>query len=228
MEAGAHRYAFGWVPTLEGDRPGGSWEWGGHLSTPRELPPASDDGLRVRCPPQILEQFGADQDNGEPAPLEVRRGDWNIRVDSAECSVPDALGYALLPPLPDPGLWEAQVTLEPDTHRAGFLLRTAHDLSQGYALLFEPAMNRVVLDYWPRPSYQPPVLSRALPLAPEQPIRCQILLSGTVMEAFINDRIVLSARLYAACTLPSGLIVQQGTACFEGLKQKHAVGPPTN
>jgi beta-fructofuranosidase len=221
-------YALGWVPTLAGNQPDGAWEWGGHMSTPRELLPAADGRLCVRCPPVVLEQFRSGREEALSALSKACRGDWTVDAHGAECTVPDSLGYVLLPPLSSPGLLEAQVTLGPSTQRAGFLLRTKPDLSRGYALLLEPAHNRVVVEHWPRPNHQPPALSRVFSFTPGETIHCRILLSGTVMEAFVDDQIVLSTRLYAAETLPCGLIVQEGTARFLALAQKHAAVDPTS
>ena len=56
----------------------------------------------------------------------------------------------------------------------------------------------------PRPNHQSSPVSRVFPFTPGRPVDCRVLLSGTVMEAFIGDQIVLSTRLYAAETLPLG------------------------
>jgi beta-fructofuranosidase len=214
---GRRRLAFGWVPTLEGNRPGGMWEWGGHLGTPRELWSNSAGGLEVRCPPEVLSQYAYDRGDVNDLRPEPGLGTWSVEAQCAQCTVPDRLGIAWLPPAPEPCLMEAHLIFRPGTQRIGFLLASALDLSEGYVLRLEPELHRAVIDYWPRPGHQAPALSRHLHLEPDRPIHCRLLLSHTIIEAFIDDRIVLTARIPGNPTLHMALLVQDGSGRFEKL-----------
>jgi beta-fructofuranosidase len=196
------------------------WQWGGDLATPRELLPASDGSIAVRCPDEVLSQHALDAGAVTEIHPETALGAWSWSAGRALCSVVDRLGIAWLPPAEDPCLLEAEVTFAPGTQRIGFLLRAKPDLSEGYALRLEPETSRVVLDYWPRPGHVAASLSRYLPLQPGRPIRCRVLLSNSVAEAFIDDRIVLTARVSPPEARRSAIMVQDGSGSFEELAQR--------
>ena len=82
----------------------------------------------------------------------------------------------------------------------------------------------MVVRHWPRPDDQSPPLSRASPFTPGLPVHCQVLLSGTVMEAYADDQAVLSTRLKAAEALPCTLDVKQGAVVS---RRWHRGGPPS-
>jgi len=221
---GQRVFQFGWIAQFTAGQPNPNpyyLDWGSDkLGTPRELLPAPDGGLYVRCPPEIKAQF-APFDHAEVAlQLEPGMGEWIITHGAAECAAPGNFAYAMLPPGPDPCLIEAEITFERGTRRVGFLVRTDKDHSRGHLLYLEPQVNRVVLDRWPRPTHEAPLLSRALELEPGRPVKCQVLLSGDMLEAFIDDVMVLSTREVGCPPLASGLLVQEGRARFTGVAQR--------
>ena len=86
-------------------------------------------------------------------------------------------------------------------------------MSSGYAIALEPWTRRILLHHeylrtsGPQPGTpldvgpvsvrkRPPHLQRRVDMQPRRPVSCRILLEGSIVEAFFDDQVALTARVY--------------------------------
>ena len=125
--------------------------------------------------------------------------------------------------MPDECLIEATVTFAPGLTNCGLLLRASDDLESYYQVRLEPAKNRVVLDRW-SPQFSitttnPPfMLERRVVLAPDRPLKVQLLVDGTALVVYIDDQVALSGRIYDRRTGALGLFATEGEARFDRIR----------
>ena len=125
--------------------------------------------------------------------------------------------------MPAECLIEATVTFAPGLTNCGLLLRASDDLESYYQVRLEPAKNRVVLDRW-SPQFSitttnPPfMLERRVVLAPDRPLKVQLLVDGTALVVYVDDQVALSGRIYDRRTGALGLFVTEGEARFDRIR----------
>jgi len=216
------RFAFGWIPTREGESENGKWQWGGHLAIPHELKVDVDGSLLVQCPKETTELLRFSQLTGEPpkAPLGVI-GKWSLDGDRIRGERRDGLTYSILPTIRGEFALAGEISHEPNTLAFGLLIRTNADFSAGYMIRFEPARGRVVFDSFPRAGDAPTLVERPLPMAPNRPMPFTLFIEKTIVEAFIDERIALSCRAYERHDAPAGIFVIEGAARYDGLRVAH-------
>jgi len=193
---GERRFAFGWVATLTGDRDGGEPQWAGHLGLPREVVAQEDGSLAFRCPPEVLALAG----EPEPQSLHLYAGDWSSHNGGYRGERRDGLAYAAIADVGEPVVFEAEVTLAPGTACAGI------GLSE-HLLRLEARSGRAVLDSWPRAELR-------LDLPYGKPVRCRLFAADGIIEAFVDDRIVLSVRTHEPWPREVVLFAEEGAATF--------------
>ena len=87
----------------------------------------------------------------------------------------------------------------------------------------EPANNRIVLDRW-TPDYSETTFNdlimfeRRAVLAPDRPIKVQLLVDGTALVIYVDDQVALCGRMYDRRAGALGIFVTEGEARFEGLR----------
>jgi len=215
---GKRRLLLGWMPSQKGGRDDGQWEWGGHMALPREIFVQPDGSLGIRCPEEIVRQFKDDIiRRGLPVQYEVGTGSWSINDRSYIGRAEDGSAIIRFPNIPDDYLLEAKVTLDSAAASAGFMLRMSERLESGYTLTLEPYAHRVAFRYWRTWGDAAPHIERPLDISPGKPIGCQVFVEETLLEAFFNEQIVLSARMYNFATGQLCLFAQNGEASFAGL-----------
>ena len=125
--------------------------------------------------------------------------------------------------MPDECLTEATVSFSPGLTNCGLLLRASDDLESYYQVRLEPAKNRVVLDRW-SPQFSvtttnPPfMLERRVELAPDRPIKVQLLVDGTALVVYVDGRVALSGRIYDRRGGALGLFATEGEARFDKIR----------
>jgi len=227
------RLAFGWVPTRLGEWDVGYWEWGGDLAIPREVVKNIDGTLGFKCPPEIIKNYT----KFLPVNLNVHLGTWKKQEDSVIGDRVDGLGYCFVPFESDNFVFETSLTLKPGTANAGILFKTELDFSQGYMVRFDPVYRRVVIDHWPLPADIPwqstvippglpsnnepsPLVEQPIDITYEQPIDCKIIISKSIIQVFVNEKVSLTYRVYKTTGIPIGLFVEGGSVQFINLKLK--------
>jgi beta-fructofuranosidase len=127
-----------------------------------------------------------------------------------------------------------QVTLQDGRGQFGVLLRANDDLTQVYALLFDPVGQRVTITMHPQPldpfwaslteAKTPPpqidgpnLVERPLTIEVGKALRFEIVFDGSLIEAFVNGRVSLSYRVYGGVDQPIGLFSQDTSVSFTDL-----------
>jgi len=203
------RFVFGWLPTRDGDKDDGGWQWGGDLVV-HEINQQNDGTLTVRPPKTVLGQFTKRQ---TVDPVSVL-GFWKTGAKQFSTNAVGRHSLLSLGALPDECLVELDVVMEKGTAAAGILFRADEAFDQYYQLRLEPANQRIVVDRWPRPGDQPFMLERPLAIKAGQAIRLRVLVSGTCLVAYANDTVALSCRMYEHRVGRLGLFVTEGRAQF--------------
>ena len=216
---GKRRFLFGWVPTREGDRDAGRTQWGGE-SAVREIVQDEEGYLWAKCPPEILTLAG------EPLPPrpEPRLGAWSANGDSLRVAPSEGLAYAVLPEIPRDFVVRFRFRADSPTSRFGICLRTDADLTGGYRLSLEPARRQITLAAFDarRRSTADPV-TRPWP-APGAETSVTVVFSGSIVEAFVDDRIALVGRYYEHQGRSLALFVEDGGGEFRDVEVRAVVG----
>ena len=216
-EPGAPRFIFGWLPTRREERDDGDWQWGGDLVV-HQLVQKPDGTLAVRPPGTVLHPFT------QPLPLEPRPvlGAWTITSGTAGADAVGRQSLLYLGDLPITGLVRTRIQYEAGTAAVGLLLRVSPEFEAYYQIRLEPAMQRMVIDRWPRPGDQPFILERPLPMNPGQPVTLTVLVDGTDLVVYAesgdasNGVVALSCRMYQHRQGALGAFVTEGNATFTG------------
>ncbi|GAA1005156.1 beta-fructofuranosidase [Acrocarpospora pleiomorpha] len=217
---GTRRYAFGWIPTRDGESDAGAWEWGGDLAV-HELVQRPDGTLDVRMPETIRSTFSTPVQT-HFAPV---TGTWEP-VGGLRTSATGSYASVVAPGLPSRYLASVTITFEPGTRECGLILRASADAEDGYIIRLEPQRDRLVFDRWPRRDPGPlqwqidgdvphaVELERPCDLAPEIPHRLDVIVDGPACIAYLDGRVAMSARMYDRTTGGIGLFVGEGAAVF--------------
>lgn len=207
---GRRRFAFGWNPTRTGETDTGAWNWGGHLVV-HEVFQQPDGSLTVDAPPEVAAAFG----RAQPLEPQPQMGAWQINHDSLSVSAPDSFAWCSLGDMPDPCMIETTIRWQAGTRGIGLALRTDATLDQGYLLRLEPGRGQFVLDRFPRPGDEPPVIARPARLAESGGAHLRVLVEDSAIVAYLNHEVALSARGYNhRANRGAGLFVSEGQAAF--------------
>lgn len=144
---GERRFLFGWLPTRDGEKDDGNWQWGGDLVA-HEIHQQPDGTLTVCLPDSVAAPFTREI-TFTPTPV---LGDWEADglVNAVGRQSILALGE-----LPEECLLETTVTVGTRAYACGVLLRAGDDWNSFYQVRLEPGNNRLVIDRWPRPGDNP-------------------------------------------------------------------------
>jgi len=147
-------------------------------------------------------------------------GDWRIVGNIFTARAVGRFSALACGVMPDECLIETTLRCQPGLLGCGMLLRASDDLERYYMVRLEPAGNRLVIDRWPRSGDQPFMLERPLAIRPGQPITLRLLVSGSNLVVYANDKIALSCRIYDHRQGNLGLFVTEGEATFLGVTIK--------
>jgi len=212
---GQQRFLFGWLPSREGEKDDGGWQWGGELVV-HEVLQQPDGTLVVRAPHSVLAPF-TNLAASNPAPL---LGDWTILGNSFTAPAVGRFSALVYGAMPDECLIETTLHFQPGTHGCGLLLHAADDLAHYYQVRLEPHNGRLAIDRWPRPGDQAFMIERPLAMRPGHPITLRLLVSGSNLVIYADDRVALSCRLYDHRQGNLDLFVTEGEATFLEVSMK--------
>jgi beta-fructofuranosidase len=214
---GDRRLLFGWVPTREGERDNGAWEWGGDLATPRQLEISEDGGLTVRCPDEISKQLGRPFIHpDEVAGFQARLGRWQASDEVVVGESQDGFGYAMFPEIGGDFAADVNITMDSAPTRAGLLIRAGEKLQRGYVLMLEPLYQRLTLRPWQSWGDAEPLVERPLRVVRGDPISFHIMVQGSIIEVLASGHCCLTCRLYDHTGGHLALFVENGLAEFSG------------
>lgn len=207
----SHRYLFGWVPTKEGDRDLGGWQWGGTLVV-HEVYQRQDRSLGVRIPDTVTAAFAT------VAPLITER---------TTLSAADGQTSVTLAELPDeqPFLITFQISAE----ARSFAIRLfENDLGDAYAFTVRAGEHRIDFDKvpnYPWFRYDNRGLERPFDVEPGRTYDIQVLVDDTIATLYV-DGVALNARMYDKPGRQLAIAVVDGSITVHGV-QIAACQPPS-
>jgi beta-fructofuranosidase len=195
---GRGRIFFGWVHEITEN---GRWCWGGDFAAAREVVTTSEGALRVRLPDAVRSAFRF------PVALD---GQETPVVDLPAPGTSAAHGFDLAP-VPDAYLAQFEFSFDEAPAAFGVSLRTDDDLA-GWFVAFDRSRGTVNLsrrphpldDFWAdlvgrgheRRDVDGPFVAEArleLPRASGR-VACTLLVEGSVVEIYVDDRLALTHR----------------------------------
>jgi len=209
------RFIFGWLPSREDEKDDGGWQWGGELAV-HEILQQANGTLAVRAPNSVLAAFTQPVDLS-PHPL---LGDWKMVGNIFSAQAVGRFSSLTCGAMPEECLIEMTLRYQPGILGCGVLLRAADDLERYYMVRLEPGNNRLVIDRWPRPGDQAYMVERPLATQPGQSVILHLLVSGSSLVVYADDKVALSCRLYDYRQGNFGLFVTEGEATFLGVTMK--------
>ncbi|MBI4232042.1 hypothetical protein HY605_02320, partial [Candidatus Peregrinibacteria bacterium] len=218
---GRRMFMLGWIPYREGERDEGGWRWGGHMAVTREVFARTDGSLGIRCLEEIVNAFReVIIKPGMPVEYEKGTGIWSTDNRGVTGSRDDGFAFIKLPQSHDNFYFEAKVNIESLATSAGFMFRMSDNIEAGYTLLLEPFARRVAFRDGTGVWEFNPHIERLLEIQPGKPVKCQVIVEDTTFEAFFDDKIALSTRIYNHKIGRICLFVQNGKARFEDIQLK--------
>jgi len=214
---GSRRFLFGWNPTKLGNVDSGEWQWGGSL-TVHEIIQNDDGTLAVRMPPEVAEAFGTAQ----PLGLERLESSWTYGDMTYRAESLYSYSTALSGRMPESYLLQGQLRFGQDAGTAGVLLLMDEAGDTGYFLRFNLPGQR--LEFGKIGGYRDwyvdhmPELDRPLQIRAGEPLRFRIIIDKTAVVAYVNDRVALSARMYANPFGRCGVFADGTTVVIHGIE----------
>ena len=197
IDGNGRRLLFGFIFNREHAHDESDWVWGGIMAFPREIFMDDKDRLYFR-PALELQSLRHENLSFELVPENCISGSWTKSSNGLEgISSNSSSVLALLGQHPDQAEFFMTIDLS-DKADANVLLHCAADLSQGYRLKFDPIAKTLSLKRLLPSSIseQLELQSISLPQDMSDQIQVTILLDGTLIEVFLNQRICFSARIY--------------------------------
>lgn len=211
---GTNRYLFGWNPTREGDKDYQRWHWGGNMVVHQVLQQA-DGTLTVALPDTVRQAIQTPQ----PVSFESGLGAFKAMGHAVQLDSPGQFSCAAAGALPSLCRINATATFDAGTRNFGILLRASDDFESGYFIRFEPAMQRMVFDGWPRAGDVPFMceLERPIHLQAGEPLEIEVIVDGTVCEVYAGGAVAMSTRLYNHAQGQWGVFASEGSVRFNGV-----------
>lgn len=183
---------FGWIP-LTASQPGRQ-HWGGHLALPREVVQNADGSLSTRLEPGVGAGIRGERVSALGAPRTV------AAESGGTLALPNDLG---------PFDAETELRVARDCTRSGLRLgdrfRVVVDFEK-QLLAVEGVAGE-------------PVADLSVAVAPDAVLHLRVVVDGDIVEAFLDDRYSLAARLpQDVSRAPAAWFVQSGSATFEAVR----------
>lgn len=228
---GKRRFLFGWIPTRKNKNDYGEYEWAGNLIV-HELIQQADGTLAAVLPQTVKDAFTQElslcpgRTLGNCTMRETKKADTGILTEADAASSFAAAVYDA--DLPVQCMMTARFRFRKGTKALGIMLRTDGEFDTGYFIRFEPPMNRMVFDMWPRkikkeeedtweikgdsPFFAE--LERKCLLEAEKEYQVEILVEDTACAVYFDGQTVMSARIYNIKKGRPGFFVSEGQGEF--------------
>nr|WP_300864311.1 family 43 glycosylhydrolase [uncultured Acetatifactor sp.] len=210
---GKERYIFGWNPTKTGDVDEGIWQWGGNLIV-HKLRQEADGKLSVSMPEKIWEVC-PEETNVSLRPL---RGSYEEREDGFVLEEPSGTGSILVSGISGTCIIAFDILFSRGTDSGGIMVKARGEGAEGYYLRLEPGRNRFLFDREPCYPHEKAEIQRFVGIAAESWHSVKVILDGTCLLAYLDDKYALSARMYDFDSDKMLFFVNDGQARVRNLK----------
>ncbi len=226
------RYSFGWIHDRDGFTDDGNWLWGGDMALPREVYKLSDNELRTRVPECIIQNLKQCAKESSFIPV---LGSWEVSGNNWIPRDEESSSYGFVDLTINEMYAELMICPSSSNGNFGLLLKSKKDLSNGLIVEFSPERQSISIIPIPQPldtfwrdltDRKTPVPDPDGPRAVEQRIdiggnkiiNCSILISGSLVEVFINNEISMSYRYYLSGDYQLGFYSQFAKTKFMEVK----------
>lgn len=213
---GNRRIIFGWNCIKDDEHDHAFWQWGGTI-VPHEIEQAEDGTLFVKCPEEVRNAYKI----LIPQIDTYRIGNVQTIENGLKVGRNEDKSICLLTQMPEKCKIEMDFITTDDIGDFGILLRSDEFNDKYYAIKFEPKYNRVAFDYKPRREdciHIQVDTERYCPLQVGKRNHVTIIVEGSVMELYVNDRVAMSARMFNRTEGCFGLYTQNTTVLFENIQ----------
>ena len=213
---GEHRYIIGWNCIKNNEQDFDYWQWGGTI-IPHEIVQAEDGTLYVKCPDKIRNAYSESlllTDGYTVNAVETIENGYIIGENGGR-------SLKLLGEIPNSFRFETEFETSDETGDFGIILRADQHCDRYYAVKFEPKYNRLAFDRFPRRDSTVHVqcdVERYCPLVPGEKNKLLLIVEGSVLEVYVNDRVAMSARMFDFKDGEIGLYAQHTSVKFEKIK----------
>ncbi len=192
---GQKRYVIGWIRTKTGCRDDGAWEWGGHMSLPKEIVPAADGNLYVKLPDQFNQARGERQfDLAQGGNYKTVKGEWEKTSDGLRMTDESLFGEIQIPGSFPRFDLSAMFTLTERTRCAGVVFFGEEGKHPGYEAAID--MHSQALTFRPHGERFHRYACQDLELKHGEKIELRLIVEETLVEVFINGKFALGSRFY--------------------------------
>lgn len=213
---GEHRYLFGWNRIKNHERDDQPGQWGGTIVV-HELVQREDGTLGVKCPESVSAFYkkSVDLKIGKAFGKTVKTDNgWWVGSN-------DSRSIHLFGKFPRQCKVELDFTTTDEVGEFGILLRSDPNADRYYAVKFEPKFNRMAFDMVPRVDaavHTQIQNERYCPLRPGYQNHMSILIDGSVVQVYINDRVAMSTRMFDHTDGLLGIYTQHTVVAFENIR----------
>ena len=226
IELSGKRYLIPWVADrLNGSNDNQSelsaegFTWGGALGTPQEIRSLSDGKLALFFP-DIVEELAGEQivNPSSLNHLHAERGEWKQGGEKVLASSDQGMARGMVAARGEDFLLSCRIRINRGV-AAGLILRAAEGGEAGYYLRLEPGMKNISLWRYPRPwFYSRPMAFSVIPnLDYEQTIDVKVILHRHVLDAYVDNRHVVSRAVHDYNEGQFGLFIEDAEAEFGAL-----------
>jgi beta-fructofuranosidase len=208
---GHKRYLLGDLCSRAGETDAGAWRGGGCMTIPRELVQGPDGALYTKLP-AVYEQYFRAADAVNLAEVEVQAGSWHLTPGGMSAD-PGLFAKVLLPGRYPAFYLEATLAVTPQTRLAGVYVNDG-DYFQNrlpYQVTLDFVSGDVLFSHKYRGANAERITSTWADLTTERAVKVQIIVEGTTVEIFVDDKFSLATRAYDDLSLGRiGFFVENG------------------
>jgi beta-fructofuranosidase len=218
---GRDRFIMGWIRTKEGRKDNGSWEWGGHLSFPRQMVKGSDGSLYCGLP----EQF--DQIRGEckysidaQQDFQQTHGNWEKTSQGVMTAGQEQI-YAEIE-LPGEFVeFDAKFEFEvkSGTRCAGIIMHADKENGghPGYEVAVDFQSQKLV--FRKHTKRFGAYTEQQVIVEDEEAVTMRVIVEKNLMEVFVNDRFALASSFYHFNEMaPLSFFVEEGSGTLRSME----------
>ena len=190
---GSRRFLFGWSPSKERENDDAYWQWGGNMVV-HELYQNADGTLSVKCPIEVRQHFNKQT---EPE-IEKVLGESHIG-DSLVLKGSNGRTILKYGKMMHQMRIEFDITPSSDRGDFGLFFNEKENHEYYYQIKFDNLFSRLTFDKWPRydrTKYSHVDAERPYSININEKNHVIVLIEGSVIEIYVNDKVALSERMY--------------------------------
>lgn len=190
---GKRRILFGWNPIKNNEDDNDFWQWGGSIVC-HEIYQNKDGTLSVRCPKEVLNSFNKKTSLClDSVYRDCKLFGNSISFDNENRNI------VKVGKLNENTRIEFDVIPKNESGDFGVYLYEKNNFEEYYKLRFDREYNRIIMDIWPRVDrmvHSQIDVERKCELALNKKNHVTILVEGSVLEVYVNNKVALSFRMF--------------------------------